>query len=70
MTINMYKAIQEMEGVIKIQNITVIFKNWVFMHMQKNMQTVFQKLRFMIISHGFWELSDYTEYVDLFLLEK
>lgn len=53
MTINMYKAIQEMEGVIKIQNITVIFKNWVFMHMQKNMQTVFQKLRFMIISHGF-----------------
>ena len=70
MTINTYKAIQELECMMKILNIIVILKNYFFMHMQKTVQTIFQKLKFMKISHCFWEQSDYIESTDLFLLEE
>jgi len=53
MTINTYKAIQELECTMKILNIIVILKNYFFMHMQKTVQTIFQKLKFMKISHCF-----------------
>lgn len=42
-----------MERVMKIPNIIVIIKNCFFMPVQKMMQTIFQKLKFMIISHWF-----------------
>lgn len=49
MTINAYKAIQEMERVMKILDIVIIFKiGYFIMHLQKTHAPFFQKLRIII----------------------